>query len=121
MSLTPTILAHVTDRPVSPGGFALVVHFWLLPGAAAAFDALVAGTLEQIRAHEPGTLVYAVHTMAGDPTLRVFYELYRDRAAFDAHEDQPHVRAFLAARGQYLRGVDVEFLDLSGGARVGAG
>ena len=96
----------------SPGGHALVVHFHLRPGAAAGFDELVARTLPLIRAAEPGTLVYAVHTDAADPSVRVFYELYRDLDAFEAHEAQPHVREFLAARAQYLERVDVQVLDL---------
>jgi len=31
------------------------------------------------------------------PLQRIFYELYRDRAAFDEHESEPHTRRFLAA------------------------
>ncbi len=112
----------MTDLPLPEdpsAALALVVRFRLRPGAAAAFDALVAATLDGIRAHEPGTAVYAVHTAAGDPALRVFYELYRDRAAFEEHERQPHVRAFLAAREQHLEGVDVEVLTFTAGAGTG--
>ncbi len=101
----------------TPRGFALVVRFRLRADAGEAFDALVARTLEQIRAHEPGTLVYAVHTVPDDPALRVFYELYADRAAFEAHERQPHVRAFLAAREDHLDGVEVQVLELAAGVR----
>jgi hypothetical protein len=35
-----------------------------------------------------------------------------DRAAFDAHEAQPHTRRFLDARGQYLASFEVDFLSL---------
>ena len=48
--------------------------------------------------------MYAVHSVEGKPLQRIFYELYRDRAAFDAHEGQPHVRRFLDEREQYLAG-----------------
>jgi quinol monooxygenase YgiN len=82
--------------------YALVVRFHLRPGAEAAFDHLVAATVTGIRAHEPGTLVYAVHIVEGEPGVRLFYELYADEAAFAAHEQQPHVQAFLAARADYL-------------------
>ncbi len=105
--------------PAGTAGYALVVRFRLRPGAAGAFDALVSRTLEQIRAHEPGTVVYAVHDVAGEPEVRVFYELYRDRAAFEEHERQPHVRAFLAAREDHLEGLDVQFLGLVAGTGVG--
>jgi quinol monooxygenase YgiN len=48
----------------------------------------------------------------GKPLERIFYELYRDRAAFDAHEEQPHTRRFLAGREKFLASTDVDFLTL---------
>ncbi len=93
--------------------FGLVVKFVLKDEASAqGFDALVAETLAKIRQSEPGTLVYAVHEVDGEPLHRVFYELYADRAAFEAHEEQPHVRRFLQERGQYLESFSVDFLSL---------
>lgn len=83
--------------------------------SAAGFDRLVAETVPEIRQHEPGTLVYAVHTVEGKPLERIFYELYRDRAAFDAHEEQPHTRRFLKQREKFLASVDVDFLSLQAG------
>jgi quinol monooxygenase YgiN len=83
--------------------YALVVRFELLPGHEAAFDELVAETLELIAVEEPGTLAYVSHVAADSVSVRVFYELYRDRAAFEAHEATPHVRRFLAERAQHLR------------------
>lgn len=97
-------------------GFGLVVRFKLRDEeAATAFDRLCAKTLEGIKASEPGTLAYVTHTPEGEPLVRVFYELYADREAFDAHEAQPHTRHFLAEREQYLAGVEVTFLDAISG------
>ncbi|MBB6121914.1 putative quinol monooxygenase [Nocardiopsis algeriensis] len=93
--------------------FGLSVRFTLKDETAAdGFDALVAETLPHIRRSEPGTLVYAVHTVEDRPLERIFYELYADRAAFEAHEEQPHVKRFLDSRGAFLASVDVDFLDL---------
>jgi quinol monooxygenase YgiN len=93
--------------------FGLVVRFTLNDGAAADFDRLVEATVPEIHRHEPGTLVYAVHQVEGEPNVRVFYELYRDRAAFDEHERQEHTRRFLSERERYLSGApQVDFLDL---------
>jgi quinol monooxygenase YgiN len=92
----------------------LVTHV-LTPGHEAAFDALVARTLEGIRLHEPDTLVYVSHTDESDPLRRVFYELYTDRAAFEAHERQEHVRAFLDERLTHIESVEVAFLDAVAG------
>ena len=90
---------------------ALVVTHVLMSDHDDAFDALVLRTLDGIRTHEPGTLVYASHADETDPRRRIFYELYTDRAAFEEHERQPHVRAFLEARVDLVESVDVTFLD----------
>lgn len=85
------------------GAFGLVVRFELLDGHEEAFDTLTAETVASIRASEPGTLVYLTHTERDSPDVRVFYELYRTEAAFQAHEEFEHVRRFLAERKQHLR------------------
>jgi quinol monooxygenase YgiN len=95
--------------------FALVVRFTVRPGAEAQFDTLVAETAVGIRVSEPGTLVYACHRVEGEPQQRIFYELYRNRAAFDAHEQSPHTRRFLAQREPLLESKAVDFLALADG------
>lgn len=94
---------------------ALVVTHVVMPGHEAEFDALVERTVAGVRQHEPGTLVYVSHTDAADPALRVFYELYRDREAFEAHEQQEHVRTFLAERPQHVSSVAVATLEAVAG------
>jgi quinol monooxygenase YgiN len=96
--------------------FGLVVRFSLRPGSQQAFDQLVAETLPLIEKREPGTLLYVVHEVEDDSCGRVFYELYRDRAAFDEHNAQEHVRHFLAEREQYFdEPPRVEFLRMRSG------
>ncbi|WP_433566931.1 putative quinol monooxygenase [Nocardia sp. CA-151230] len=91
--------------------FALVVRFDLRDTeAASAFDQLVADTVKAIIEHEPGTLLYATHTVDGEPLARIFYDVYRDREAFEEHERQPHTRRFLTERDNFVRGARVEFL-----------
>jgi quinol monooxygenase YgiN len=98
--------------------FGLIVRFELRDvEAAAAFDRLVAETAPGIRDKEPGTVIYAVHPVQDAPLSRVFYELYEDREAFEAHEVAPHTRRFLGEREQYLTDTRVEFL----GSPVGKG
>ncbi|GHE00069.1 putative quinol monooxygenase [Streptomyces alanosinicus] len=97
-------------------GLGLVVRFELRDQeAATAFDDLCTETLKGINEQEPGTLAYVTHTPVGEPLIRVFYELYADRAAFEAHEAQPHTKRFLTEREQYLTGVDVTFLNAVAG------
>jgi quinol monooxygenase YgiN len=100
--------------------FGLVVRFHLRPGHEPDFDALVSRTLEGIRGREPGTLIYTSHGVEGQPQQRVFYELYRDRAAFDAHEQEPHIRHFLTEREQHLESFEVDFLALLDGKGASA-
>lgn len=95
--------------------FALVVRFELLDDEAAVeFDRLASETLPLIESSEPGTLVYATHRIEDEPLARVFYEVYRDREAFESHERQPHVVRFHAEKERCLAGARVEFLEPSG-------
>jgi quinol monooxygenase YgiN len=97
-------------------GLGLVVRFTLRDQtAAAAFDQLCAETLAGIQRQEPGTLTYVTHVPVGEPLIRVFYELYADRAAFEAHEAQSHTMRFLAEREQFLVGTEVTFLEAVAG------
>jgi quinol monooxygenase YgiN len=64
-------------------------------------DALAALLVEQaavVRREEPGCLLYRPHRSTADPELFVFYEVYRDAAAFDAHRQAPHLAQFRARR-----------------------
>ena len=102
--------------------YGLMVRFTCKDESAAdGFDDLVARTGKQIRSHEPGTLIYTVHRVDGQPLQRIFYELYRDRAAFEAHENQDYVQAFLSAREEYLASTEVDRLDFVSGKGVDDG
>lgn len=92
--------------------YALVVRFELRDEeSAVAFDRLVNETGRAIEADEPGTLVYVTHRVDGAPLSRIFYEVYRDRAAFEEHERQPHTMRFLDERSKYVATTRVEFVD----------
>ena len=66
-------------------------------------DALAALLAEQagvVRAAEAGCLVYRPHRSTADPDVFVFYEMYTDEAAFEAHRKALHlVRLSQAPRG----------------------
>ena len=64
-------------------------------------DALAALLVEQaaaVRAAEPGCLVYRPHRSTQDPDVFLFYEMYQDEAALDAHRQAPHLLAFRERR-----------------------
>ncbi len=100
--------------------FGLCVRFTCKDQASAeAYDKLVAETIEAIKTNEPGTLVYASHLVDGQPLQRIFYELYKDKTAFEAHEAAPHTRRYLDQRGQYLASTEVDWLTLQVGKGTG--
>jgi len=78
-------------------------------------DALAALLKEQaaaVRRAEPGCLVYRPHRSTKDPDLFIFYEQYKDDAAFDAHRKAPQLTAFRERRekeGITEGAVEVEF------------
>jgi quinol monooxygenase YgiN len=64
-------------------------------------DALAALLREQaavVRKAEPGCLVYRPHRSSKDPDLFVFYEQYKDEAAFDLHRQAPHLATYRERR-----------------------
>ena len=54
--------------------------------------------------------MYATHSVEGSPLARIFYEVYRDRDAFQTHESADHVRLFHTRKDPLVVGRRVEFL-----------
>jgi quinol monooxygenase YgiN len=108
-----------TAQPSGP--FGLVVRFTVRAGCEGEFDDLVATTVKAIQEHEPGTRIYVPHVVRDEPRLRIFYELYDDEAAFQAHEAQPYVRQFLAERDRLLEDVAVDWVSPLPGVAVDRG
>src|SRR4030095_3517507 len=64
-------------------------------------DALATLLAEQagvVRKAEPDCLVYRPHRSTKDPDLFLFYEMYKDDAAFDVHRKAPHLAAYRERR-----------------------
>ena len=64
-------------------------------------DALAALLKEQVaavRKAEPGCLLYRPHRSTKDPDQFIFYEQYKDDAAFDAHRKNPILAEYRARR-----------------------
>ena len=60
-------------------------------------DALAALLVEQagaVRKAEPGCMVYRPHRSTSDPDVFMFYEVYRDDAAFEAHRNARSIAQF---------------------------
>ena len=67
--------------------------------------------LPYIRAHEPGTRVYAAWQQEDDPTRFVHVFIFEDKAAHTAHANSAAVEKFEAAYKPELDGGPVVFTD----------
>lgn len=93
--------------------YGLIAIFTLVEGADGAFDRLTERTVHAVREGEPGTLLFSCHTVANMPQQRIFYELYRDRQAYEDHQRQPHVQRFSVERRPYVLATNVIELKLN--------
>ena len=104
-------LAKVAGSP-PPKPYGRILIFTLLDDRTADFDRLAEQTAEEVRTGEPDTLVYVIHLVPNAPLQRIFYEIYRDRSAFDSHESQPYMKGFVADRRSFVLATNVIELTL---------
>lgn len=75
------------------------------PGKEADLKAVLSEMVGQVKANEAGAVpTYSLHTLDSDPATFVFYETYRDDAAFAAHGTTDHMKAMGAKLGGLLAG-----------------
>jgi quinol monooxygenase YgiN len=80
------------------GLFGQITIYTLLEERIDEFDRMTEQVVEQVRAKEPGTLVYIVHAVPTAPMQRILYEVYRDRPAYDEHLIQHYMTRYTAER-----------------------
>ncbi len=83
---------------LQPNLFGQITIYTLLEERLDEFDRMTERVVEQVRAREPGTLVYIVHAVPTAPMQRILYEVYQDRPAYDEHLAQPYMTRYLAER-----------------------
>jgi autoinducer 2-degrading protein len=89
--------------------YVVTVEFIVEPQQAAAFRREVVANARVSRDTEPGCRQFDVCAMPDDPATIFLYEVYADRAAFDAHLATSHFRAFDAAVGSWVARKTVRF------------
>jgi quinol monooxygenase YgiN len=92
--------------------FGQIAIFTLLEDRVEEFDRLTRRVVEQVRSRESDTLVFIVHAVPSAPLQRILYEVYRDRAAYERHTQQPHVQQFEADKRPYVLATNVIELGL---------
>ncbi len=77
--------------------FSLMVQVQVRPERREEFLAAIAENAEASVREEPGCLRFDVCSVESDPNRFLFYELYADADAFEAHRAAPHFKAWREA------------------------
>jgi (4S)-4-hydroxy-5-phosphonooxypentane-2,3-dione isomerase len=90
-------------------GYVVLVDFRLKAGARAAFRELVEANARQSAREEPGCARFDVVAPEGADDSIFLYEIYKDRAAFEAHLRSAHYARFDAASADHVVSKSVRF------------
>ena len=82
--------------------YIVTVEFTIHPERMAAFMPLMVDNARASREQEPGCRQFDVCLDPAAPNIVYLYEVYDDRAAFDAHLATAHFRRFDAAVGDMV-------------------
>ena len=84
--------------------FVVIAEFIVKSGQRDAFLKVGAGDAQGSLANEEGCLAFDVLVSEDDETRVTFHEVYRDRAAFEAHKTYPHYLEYAKASPPFLEG-----------------
>lgn len=94
-------------------GFVITVDFRLKPGAMAEFRQLVDSNARDSCRDEPGCRRFDVLVPQGEADRVFLYEIYDDRAAFEAHLKTAHFAVFNRASAALVTAKDIGQFDLA--------
>jgi quinol monooxygenase YgiN len=80
------------------GGLAISAFWEAREGEADAVADILTRFAPQAR-QEPGMKLFMVHRAIANPAQFLFYELFEDRAAFQAHQETPHFKSLVLGEG----------------------
>lgn len=83
--------------------YVILVEFAIHAGHEQAFEEIILENARRSLSDEPGCLVFDVLTRQDSEFNFVLYEIYADRAAFNAHLRAPHFHAFDEASRPLVR------------------
>jgi quinol monooxygenase YgiN len=87
--------------------YGLIAIYTLDDNRVADFDVLAEQVVREVRTAEPDALVYVVHSVPNAPLQRIFYEVYRDRMAYEEHQRRPYIAQFEADTQPYVLATNV--------------
>ncbi len=90
----------------------IVATIKVAEGKNAEFEGVFTALAKQVRANEPGCLMYQLTKSRSDPNTYKVLELYKDQAAVDHHGGTEYFKAAGPKMGPCMGGrADVELLD----------
>ena len=81
-----------------PNETVVIARLRAAPDRADALAALLIEQADAVRRAEPGCLLYRVHRATDDADVFLFYEVYADDAAFEAHRSSAHLAEYRKRR-----------------------
>ncbi len=75
-------------------GLVVTAEWEAKPGEADALVGIINEFLPQAQA-EPGVLAFQIHQSLEDPAKFMFYEVFRDKAAFAEHGETAHFKSLI--------------------------
>ena|ERR1700749_2187122 len=83
-----------SNNTQTPGKIAFTVMWKAKEGEADAAAEIIARFAPEAR-KEPGLELLMVNQSATDPRQFLFYEVFRDAASFEAHQETPHFKTMI--------------------------
>jgi quinol monooxygenase YgiN len=89
------IIERTISEAVSGGGLLVVAQWEAKDGEADRVAAILDRFLPEAQ-REPGAKLFLISRAKENPAQFLFYELFRDEAAFKAHQESAHFKTFIA-------------------------
>lgn len=82
---------------INGGGLLIVAQWETREGEAERVAEILRGFLPEAQS-EPGVKLFLISRGTENPAQFLFYELFRDEAAFKAHQESAHFKAYVAGQ-----------------------
>src|SRR5882724_5838148 len=85
------------NEAIAGGGLLVVAQWEAKPGEADKVAAILDSFLPEAQ-REDGVKLFLISRAKDNPAQFLFYELFRDEAAFKAHQESAHFKTYIAAQ-----------------------
>jgi len=88
---------RTVSEAVSGGGLLVVAQWEARDGEADRVAEILSRFLPEAQ-REPGAKLFLISRAKDNPALFLFYELFRDEAAFKTHQESEHFKTYIAGQ-----------------------